>query len=334
VSEFIIVCLVFILSALAMALSGGQLVKLLQKIGFVQFIRQEGPASHKVKSSTPTAGGLAFSWVILIVPLVSAIWSVWEHKLVNWPQVAAVAIFLLCSGAIGFWDDYLKKVQKQNEGLKPTQKLLCQILLSVAFALFLDRTWSNFLGFRIELGLPMFCIFVFLVIAGSLNAANLTDGLDGLAASVLGWSYLGLGTLIWLKGGQLSSVFWAFGLTGICFGFLRINGHPAKVFMGDTGSFMLGGGLACLALLEGLEWYLLVFMLVPILETFSVIMQVTSAKLSRRFLGRDVRPFKMTPFHHHLELTGWTEKKIVLWLASFQASFGIIFLIIYLLNNN
>ena len=165
----------------------------------------------------------------------------------------------------------------------------------------------------------LLALFVFFVLAGSMNAANLTDGLDGLASAVLGWSYIGLACLNLIKNPNLPDLsIWAFGLAGLCFGFLQINGHPAKAFMGDTGSFFLGGGLGCLALLSGLEWYLLILMLIPILEVLSVILQVASCKLSKKFLKKDWRPFKMTPLHHHLELSGLHEKQIVLYLSGFQ----------------
>ncbi|HEY9885710.1 MAG TPA: hypothetical protein V6C96_00475, partial [Vampirovibrionales bacterium] len=122
----------------------------------------------------------------------------------------------------------------------------------------------------------------------------------------------------------------SFSMAGLCFGFLRINGHPAKAFMGDTGSFFLGGALATIALLSKAEWYLLFFAFIPICETLSVIIQVLCCKLSKKFLGKDWRPFKMTPFHHHLELSGLPEKKVVLILSTIQvlaSAVGILFLI-------
>lgn len=314
----------FLLNYFFIALSGRPLIGFLQRIGFTQFIREEGPSSHQSKQFTPTAGGIAFLISIAITAIGLLIFSLLQKQNIAWSKCSIVGLTLLASAAIGFWDDYLKKVRRQNEGLKPKQKLTAQIALSIFLAFSLSRTNTNFFGFDLELGIWLFCIFVFLVLAGSMNAANLTDGLDGLAASVIAWSYLGLGALIFLKNpAAIESIAWCCALAGLCFGFLQINGHPAKVFMGDTGSFLLGGTLAVLALLNGLEWYLLVLAIVPIGETLSVMLQVLSAKMSRRFFGRDWRPFKMSPFHHHLEMCGWSEKKIVLVLSSCQALINI-----------
>jgi phospho-N-acetylmuramoyl-pentapeptide-transferase len=327
-SQLIAYLTVFLISLLAIGLSGKPLIQLLKKIGFVQFIRQEGPASHQSKQSTPTAGGIAFLLALLIVPLCLYVYSQFSKTSINWAKCYIPFVVLLASAAIGFWDDYSKKVKKQNEGLKPREKLLAQVLVTLFLFFSLGRHSSNFFGFEFELAPLLFLVFIFVVLAGSMNAANLTDGLDGLASSVLGWSYLGIGTyLMLLNGTAIESITWAFALAGICFGFLFINGHPAKAFMGDTGSFFLGGGLASLALVNKLEWYLLIFMLLPIWETLSVIIQVACCKLSKKFLGRDLRPFRMTPFHHHLELSGWSEKKIVFWLSSIQGLVNVAFII-------
>lgn len=308
---------IFTICYLSISLSGGLIIKILEKIGFRQFIRSEGPASHQSKQFTPTAGGIAF-----VLPIFLILLFLFLFKIGNLSINLLIVFVLLASGSIGFLDDYLKKVKKQNEGLKPKQKLIAQILLAFILALCLNRPENNFFGFELNLVINkylfwfLFITFVFLVLAGSMNAANLTDGLDGLAASVLGWSYIGLGCLTLIKNPALS--IWSFGLAGLCFGFLQINGHPAKVFMGDTGSFLLGGGLGCLALIAKLEWYLLILMLIPIWEVISVIMQIFSCKLSKRFFGKDWRPFKMTPFHHHLELSGLKEKQIVFFMSFAQ----------------
>ncbi|MDX1921211.1 MAG: hypothetical protein SFU25_10825, partial [Candidatus Caenarcaniphilales bacterium] len=262
--DIVFVFLAFTISALAEASLGQPLINLLTKIGFRQIIRKEGPASHQTKSATPTAGGLSFLVVIPIVFLILYVWQFFSAQEADWGLDLQISAILVLAMLIGFWDDYLKKVQKQNEGLKPRQKLLAQIALSVLVAIMLNRDSTSLFEWDIPLRNFGFSVFVFFVLAGSMNAANLTDGLDGLAASVLAWSYLGLGTLIILSSGSLVTTIFAFALSGICFGFLRINGHPAKVFMGDTGSFLLGGTLAALALFNNLEWFLLPLALVPI----------------------------------------------------------------------
>jgi len=333
------------------ALSGKFLAAFLQKIGFTQFIREEGPASHKHKQFTPTTGGIIFTSVVFTVPIGLLLWSLFLSFSKSTNQLSLqpinlalnpcnllLAFVLLASAAIGFWDDYLKKVKRQNEGLRPKQKLSAQIILSLILSVALQRTSTNFFDLiELKLGFLLFAVFVFLVLAGSMNAVNLTDGLDGLAASILGWSYLGLaGLLVWLKGSidlqSICSLTWCLALAGVCFGFLRINGHPAKVFMGDTGSFLLGGTLAAIALVNGLEWYLLLLAIVPIWETVSVLLQVLSCKLSKRFLGKDWRPFRMSPFHHHLEMCGWSETKTVWVLSSIQAIFSFLTVLFFALK--
>ncbi len=316
--------ILFGLCYLSLACSGSFLLNLLKKLGFIQFIRAEGPQSHQKKQFTPTAGGLIFIICIPLVFAINYIFAFLNKVPLDYKVIGLEALVIFSSGLIGFWDDYLKKVKKQNEGLKPTQKLIAQILLSLIVAFTLQRTETQFFNLLISLNFILFCILVFFVLAGTMNASNLTDGLDGLAASVMGFSFLGLSVLIYLTTFNISSIFWAIALSGICFGFLHINAHPAKVFMGDTGSFLLGGALASLALINKLEWYLLLIAIIPLGETASVIFQVLSCKISKKFFGKDWRPFKMSPFHHHLELCGLKEKEIVNWLAGLQALFCII----------
>lgn len=336
----------FLVPALLIGLSGNLLVKILTGIGFLQHIREEAPERHKDKKNTPTGGGIVFllGLVLCVIAVFSFInFSNFSNSLVksNKSDLISCILFVCVSvfaGLTGFLDDYLKKVKGKNEGLKPKEKLLLQTILSFGFALCLGRTSTNFFGFELKLGIIIFLVFIFFVLAGSMNAVNLTDGLDGLCSSVLGLSFLGLGLLNNLT---LSMPFHrsisaesfnliCFIMAGTCFGFFMINKKPAKAFMGDTGSFLLGGALSGLALLNGLEWFLLIVAFVPVIETLSVSAQILSCKLSKKFFGRDIRPFKMTPFHHHLELSGFSENKIVLILASVQALIiGLAVLIIY-----
>ena len=323
-SFFIYSLILFGLSYLSLAVSGSFLLNLLKKLGFVQFIRKEGPQSHQKKQFTPTAGGLIFIICIPLVFIINYIFSLISKTPLDYKVLGLEALVILFSCLIGFFDDYLKKVKKQNEGLKPKQKLIAQIILSLIVAFALQRTETQFFNLSINLNFILFCILVFFVLAGTMNASNLTDGLDGLAASVMGCSFLGLAVLIYLTTFNISSIFWAMALSGICFGFLHINAYPAKVFMGDTGSFLLGGALASLALINKLEWYLLLIAIIPLWETVSVLLQVLSSKISKKFFNKDWRPFKMSPFHHHLELCGLNEKQIVAYLAVVQAVFCLI----------
>lgn len=329
--NIVTIAFTFLMAALTVALLGDSLIKVLTKIGFRQIIRQEGPSSHKTKELTPTAGGLVFLIVIPLIFIILFCTQIFSLEEADWSSFFQLSIVLVLAMLIGFWDDYLKKVQKQNEGLKPKQKLVAQIALAVLVVIMLNRDSTNIFGYELSLGTIGFVFFVFLVLAGSMNAANLTDGLDGLASSVLAWSFLGLGALILLSSGPFVASLYAFAMAGVCFGFLQINGHPAKVFMGDTGSFLLGGSLAALALFNNLEWFLLPLALVPIWETLSVMIQVISCKLSKKFLGKDLRPFKMTPFHHHLELSGIQEQKVVLIMSAAQALVSLLTCIGYFL---
>ena len=197
-------------------------------------------------------------------------------------------------------------------------------------SLVLSREQTVLGNLVIPLSWFLLLLFIFCVLSGSMNAANFTDGLDGLAASVLAWSYAGL-TILILNQNHWSlnnSGLWASLLTGLCLGFWTINKFPAQVFMGDTGSLFLGAGLAVLSLVNRLEWYLLILMLVPVIEILSVILQVLSCKLSKKFLGKDLRIFKMTPFHHHLELSGIPEPKVVQYLSWTQAVINFIYFLV------
>lgn len=312
----------FLISCLMVAIPQGALLSILGKLGFVQHIREEVKFLHKDKKNTPTAGGLIFVLPLVIFGIIAALLPD-----ICWVKTPSIVIFCLCiilaSGSIGFWDDYLKKIKKVNEGLIPRYKLLSQLIISIVIALVLQTNSTNIFGWNVELPFVVYCLFVFCVVAGCLNAVNFTDGIDGLACSVCGWSYIGLGSIIWLRSASITHsnelVILSLILAGICFGFWFHNGKPAKVFMGDTGSFLLGGGFAIISLIAGLEWLLFIILLIPVFEIFSVIIQVASCKLSKKILKKDIRPFKMTPFHHHLEISGWSEEKIVFSLSTIQA---------------
>ncbi len=259
-----------------------------------QSIREEGPSAHKSKAGTPTMGGLA----ILAALLVSALLA---HRSADMAVCLAVTF---AYGAIGFIDDYIKVVKKRNLGLTAWQKLALQIAVAVLLAVYRSRTDTLvFIPFvKIYADFGWFYIpFVAFAVVAMTNAVNLTDGLDGLASSVTAVCALCFALIC----SGAPAVFAAC-LSGACLGFLVYNHHPAKLFMGDTGSLALGGALAAVAILSDYEFVLPVAGGIYVLEALSVIIQVFvfKTKNGRRF-------FRMAPLHHHFELGGWKETKVV-----------------------
>ena len=267
---------------------GPIIIPMLQRLKFGQNIRKEGPQSHLKKAGTPTIGGLIFIISTLIVMV--ALYS------------------LLAFGFIGFLDDFLKIVKKQNEGLKAWQKMLLLIIFSTAIAVYGSVNLGTglmipFIGTKIPLGI-LYIPFVIVYYAGTTNAVNLTDGLDGLASTVSILVLTFFGVVSFTMGHESLSVF-SFILAGGLLGFLKFNAYPAKVFMGDTGSLAIGGAIATIALILELPLILVIVGGIYVFETISVILQVSSYKL------RGKRLFKMAPIHHHFEQEGWSETKIV-----------------------
>lgn len=279
---------------------GPVIIPMLQRLKFGQNIRKEGPQSHLKKAGTPTIGGLIFIISTLIVMVVMRY---------NPTDEAMIALYsLLAFGFIGFLDDFLKIVKKQNEGLKAWQKMLLLIIFSTAIAVYGSVNLGTglmipFIGTKIPLGV-LYIPFVIVYYAGATNAVNLTDGLDGLAStvSILVLTFFGVVSLT--MGHESLSVF-SFILAGGLLGFLKFNAYPAKVFMGDTGSLAIGGAIATIALILELPIILFIVGGIYVFETISVILQVSSYKL------RGKRLFKMAPIHHHFEQEGWSETKIV-----------------------
>jgi phospho-N-acetylmuramoyl-pentapeptide-transferase len=295
-------------TALVVVLAAGPLLlPVLRRLKFGQSIRQEGPQSHYVKAGTPTMGGI----LILLGLVVSVV--LWSHKSAD---VWLALLITIGSGLIGFLDDFIKVVLKRSLGLKAKQKLLGQIVMAVALAYtattFLGRgtdLWVPGLGINVDLG-PLYYVLCFLVLVSTTNAVNLTDGLDGLAAgtTVITAATYAVIAMSFAKG---DLALFCVALSAACLGFLRFNSHPARVFMGDTGSLALGGALAAVAVLTKTELLLILVSGVYVLEALSVIIQVTSFKLTGK------RVFLMSPLHHHFELKGWSETKVVtvFWLA-------------------
>ena len=298
----------FVVSLVVGLALGPLVIKKLKEFHARQEEREEGPESHKYKAGTPTMGGI----LILFALTVSVL-------LFNGAEPSKLmALFLtLGNGLIGFADDSIKAVKKRNLGLTAKQKLAGQAVISVIFCIALKvfadmptTVWIPFTDLTVDLGVAYY-LFVFLIIVGATNAVNLTDGLDGLAAgssAITAVAYVVISVALGYGG---IAIFGA-ALAGACLGFLFYNQHPAKMFMGDTGSLALGGGMAAMAILTKTELLLVIAGGLYVLEALSVILQVIS------FKTRGVRIFKMSPVHHHFELSGWSEVKVVtvFWLFS------------------
>ena len=298
----------FVVSLVVGLALGPLVIKKLKEFHARQEEREEGPESHKYKAGTPTMGGI----LILFALTVSVL-------LFNGAEPSKLmALFLtLGNGLIGFADDSIKAVKKRNLGLTAKQKLAGQAVISVIFCIALKvfadmptTVWIPFTDITVDLGMAYY-LFVFLIIVGATNAVNLTDGLDGLAAgssAITAVAYVVISVALGYGG---IAVFGA-ALAGACLGFLFYNQHPAKMFMGDTGSLALGGSMAAMAILTKTELLLVIAGGLYVLEALSVILQVIS------FKTRGVRIFKMSPVHHHFELSGWSEVKVVtvFWLFS------------------
>ena len=282
------------------ALIGPVLIPYLHKLKFGQSIRECGPASHMKKSGTPTMGGL----MILAALVLALCWGNFT------PHVLMALVLTLGHALIGFLDDYIKVVMKRNLGLTAKQKFLLQFILAGAYVYFAEThlqnttLWVPLLNVTCDFGWAYYAL-AFILLVGTTNAVNLTDGLDGLVSFVSVPVTLAFAFIAYMQG-MLDVSGFALGLTGACLGFLLFNRHPAQVFMGDTGSLALGGGVAALALLTHTELLLVIIGGIYVAEATSVIIQVAYFRLTggKRF-------FRMAPLHHHFELGGWKEVKVV-----------------------
>lgn len=286
----------FLLTPLIISLIiGNPLIKILSSLDAKQTIREDGPSSHKTtKSKVPTIGGLIFLIPIFLTSIIALFLKNFQNT-----QIITVLTITFVMAALGFADDLLKVLKKHNKGISGWAKLSIQLIVSIVL----------FFIYKEDGGI-LYLLLVFFVIAGSSNSYNLTDGLDGLLTGVSLVSFLGFAFLFsYQNNNELSLLSIAF--IGALLGFLYFNRHPAKIFMGDTGSLALGGAIGSLAIVSKTEIYLAFFATIPIIEAISVILQVLSFKLSKRFLGKDKRLFKMAPLHHHFELSGWTEVCVV-----------------------
>ena len=297
---------------------------------FIQFMKMkqlgqttldEGPSWHKAKSGTPTMGGLVFLCMISLSSLIMG--AVFGHF--NFVLLSGVIGFAFF-GSIGFLDDYIKVFKKQNEGLKSHEKFALQLLGAAIFVALYLLSGNQPLIYLPLFGevnsIIVFALFTIIWIAGFSNAVNLTDGLDGLATSTNIIAYATYG-IIATHAGQNSIAVFCFCVVGGLAGFLLFNWKPAKVFMGEVGSLALGAGLAIISIMLHKEWTLLLVGIIFVFETLSVILQVGSFKLTGK------RIFKMSPIHHHFEMSGWKEVKIVSVFSAVGFVAGLIVAIIF-----
>lgn len=300
------------------------LIPMLTRLKCGQYIREEGPEAHKKKAGTPTMGGLAFIAAMAIAMGIFA-WISGGLSHENW----AVLLCTVAFGLIGFIDDFMKIVLKHNEGLKKLPKFVLQILFAAGFALYLyltgfptSVTFRFFGEYKLELGWFFYVFVVFFMVAFN-NGTNFTDGLDGLATSVTSVVAIFFLVICLVCGYSHLSVS-VCALLGALLGFLLFNSHPAKIFMGDTGSLALGGFVCSVALLTDTPMLLVLVGFVYVAEVCSVILQVAYFKATK---GK--RLFKMAPIHHHFELCGWHETKVVYVFTLITAALALIALLIY-----
>ena len=291
------------------ALSGFWFIPALKKLNFGQKILEIGPSWHKNKEGTPAMGGIMFIFGILLASC-AAMFFLKDEPDTEKIKYASGLVMALGYGLLGFIDDYTKIVRKQNEGLTAKQKFIGQVLLAVVFlgGLWLSGTLSTvlyipFIG-QIDMGFLYYPVAVFIIVGAS-NAVNLTDGIDGLCSSVTFVCACGFIVMAALLE-HTSMGYMAAALAGGCAGYFLWNCHPARVFMGDTGSLFLGGMVCALAFGLNIPVILVFAGIVYVLETLSDIIQIGSYKLRKK------RVFKMAPIHHHFEMSGWSEWKIVI----------------------
>ena len=302
------ICKAFLIALVISLILGPIFIPFLKRFKLGQNIRHDGPSRHLAKAGTPTMGGVIF----LVGMIVSLLYIGRSYS-----EALIIGGITLGFGLIGFLDDFIKIVMKRSLGLRAREKLLGQILLATLLGVLainlLDGNQGIIIPFsglftdqptHISLNPLFFIIFTIIVVVATSNAVNLTDGLDGLATGVSLVAAVAF-AVIGVLSGQPGVAYAMAALAGSCLGFLFFNRHPARVFMGDTGSLALGASLSTAAVLTGTELYLLIIGGIFVLEALSVIIQVFSFQL----LGH--RVFKMSPLHHHFELVGWSEQKVV-----------------------
>lgn len=306
---------------------GSPFIEILRRLKMGKQVRRELLDQHEAKIGTPTMGG-----IMIIVPTVIIMLALNIARIVQTGTGASIFLPLMvlvsfaCLGLIDDWEGIKTSRGLIGEGLSGRLKFAMQLVLAFAAALVMTFYDGGF-AFASEMKLPLlpasiplsplvFMGMTTFIIVGMSNAVNFTDGLDGLAGIITASAFAAYGVIAFLQG-QIFLVQLCFIIVGACFAFLWYNAHPAQLFMGDTGALALGATLGLVAVMTG-EWLLLpVIAIVPVVETLSVILQVASAKFSRRYLGEDIRLFKRAPIHHHFEKSGWSETQVVqrFWLV-------------------
>lgn len=305
--NYVIVGIIILISFLiSLVITKSEIPILRKKAG--QNIREDGPESHLSKAGTPSMGGIS----IIIAAAITAAVTTAVLRSGSEAETVLIIVVFVGFGLIGFFDDYLKVIKKNNLGLRAYQKFGLQTILSILLAVYLagytlgsTKVYIPIADIYIDFGIWYIPFVVFVMLAMT-NAVNLTDGLDGLASGVTALVSLFF-TVAGMMYGIVSGEYFCAALCGACLGFLVFNRHPAKVFMGDTGSLALGGGLAAAAIVMKLELMLPIVGLLYVIEAVSVIIQVGFFKLSG---GR--RIFKMAPIHHHFEKSGFSEVQVVI----------------------
>jgi phospho-N-acetylmuramoyl-pentapeptide-transferase len=298
-------------------------IEFLRRRSFGQNIREEGPQGHHTKAGTPTMGG------IIIIAAVAVPFLILSTR--DWQSLGVFGATVACA-LLGFADDFTKIVRRRSLGLRARTKLI--VTVAISLGLWWVATQKANLGstvrlrpadVSVDLG-PLYPLFIYLVVAGTTSAVNLTDGLDGLAAgcgAIVLLAYIGI---TFITDGQRDLTFLAACLVGACIGFLWFNSFPASIFMGDTGSLGLGGAIAGLAVMTNTTVLLILLGGIFVIEALSVLIQVFSFQTLRK------RVFLMAPIHHHFELQGWSETKIILRFWIVAAAFGAIGFTLYQLS--
>ncbi len=307
---------------------GPLLIRILRHYHIGKRIRIDGPRGHQTKLGTPTMGGLMVVVPVVLITVALNIYNLLGRTMVGRSILVPLGV-MLAYGLIGAVDDIAGvRGMRRGEGYPARRKIVWEILLTLVVAVIMYLLPMQFAGQvgvpgvhqAVDLGWAWVPVAAF-VILGSANAVNLTDGLDGLAGTIVASAFVGYGVIALLQG-QIYLVHFCFTVVGACFAFLWYNAHPAQMFMGDTGSLALGATLGAVALMTG-QWLLLpVVALIPVAETVSVVLQVLYFKYTRRRFGRGRRLFKMSPLHHHFELLGWSETQVVqrFWLVGLLAT--------------
>jgi phospho-N-acetylmuramoyl-pentapeptide-transferase len=287
------------------------IIPILRKLKVGQIERTDGPQSHLKKQGTPTMGGIIMALTILIVMVILFAIFAGKAELETVKKILPLVFVTVGFGIVGFVDDFIKLVLKNTKGLKPMYKMIGLLIVAVGYTLYLvkvlnlgTQTYIPIIKQYIDLPIWIYIPFAIFVLLGTTNAVNLTDGVDGLSTSVTTIIMTGLIVIGVIFGVSEVSLIGCI-LVGACLGFLIFNLHPAKVIMGDTGSLLLGGAIAGMALYLKMPLILIIIALIPIIETLSVMMQVLYYKKTGK------RIFKMAPIHHHFELSGWNENKVV-----------------------